>query len=44
MMENKFEAKETENKQIIAKMKTDFKKDISEQKDFYENMINDQIR
>ena len=43
-MENKYEASEAAKEEVIAKLKADFKKDISEQKNFYENMINDQIK
>ncbi|KAE9552873.1 hypothetical protein FO519_003900, partial [Halicephalobus sp. NKZ332] len=37
-------AREAANEETITKMKADFVRDITEQKNFYENMINDQIR
>ena len=43
-MEDKYEAREAANEEAVAKMKADFVRDITEQKNFYENMINDQIR
>uniref|UniRef100_A0A914QY18 Uncharacterized protein n=1 Tax=Panagrolaimus davidi TaxID=227884 RepID=A0A914QY18_9BILA len=43
-MENKFEASEAAKEEIISKLKADFKSEINEQKLFYENMINDQIK
>uniref|UniRef100_A0A914Y5I6 Uncharacterized protein n=1 Tax=Panagrolaimus superbus TaxID=310955 RepID=A0A914Y5I6_9BILA len=44
VMENKYEASEAAKEEIIAKLKADFKNEINEQKIFYENMINDQIK
>uniref|UniRef100_A0AC34FSD0 Uncharacterized protein n=1 Tax=Panagrolaimus sp. ES5 TaxID=591445 RepID=A0AC34FSD0_9BILA len=44
VMENKYEASEAAKEEIIAKLKADFKNEINEQKLFYENMINDQIK
>uniref|UniRef100_A0A7E4VXF4 V-SNARE coiled-coil homology domain-containing protein n=1 Tax=Panagrellus redivivus TaxID=6233 RepID=A0A7E4VXF4_PANRE len=44
LMEDKCEASEAAKEETINKLKEDFKKDISEQKQFYETMINDQIK